>query len=193
MQKRAFIVHGWSGSPKKDFNPWLRKELLKKEFKVFVPHMPDTDNPQIEAWVDALRRIVGEPDNDTYFIGHSIGCQTILRYLESLPDNVKVGGSVFVAGWFNLTKEVTGDPEQNKIAKPWLSIKINFSKVLKHTKKFTTVFSSNDPYVPLTDSKIFKAKLKAKIVTEKNKGHFTQDDNIKKVPVVLKELLNLSK
>src|SRR3989344_4113624 len=180
MQKRAFIVHGWSGSP-------------KKEFKVFVPHMPDTDNPQIEAWVDALRRIVGEPDNDTYFIGHSIGCQTILRYLESLPDNVKVGGAIFVAGWFNLTKEVTGDPEQNKIAKPWLSTKINFSKVLKHTKKFTAIFSNNDPYVPLTDSKIFKAKLKAKTIIEKKQGHFTQDDNIKKVPVVIKELLNLSK
>ena len=193
MQKRAIIVHQWYGTPKTDFYPWLKKELEKRNFKVIVPAMPDTKHPKIKSWITQLNKTIGKPNKNTYLIGHSIGCQTILRYLESLQNNSKVGGAIFVAGWFNLTKEVTGDEEQYKIAKPWLSTKINFSKVLKHTKKFTAIFSSNDPYVPLTDSKIFKAKLKAKIVTEKNKGHFTQDDNIKKVPVVLKELLNLSK
>ena len=29
-----------------------------------------------------------------------MGCQTIARYLETLPDEIKVGGAVFVAGFF---------------------------------------------------------------------------------------------
>ncbi len=193
MQKRVIIVHQWCGSPKTDFYPWLKKELEKSNFKVLVPIMPDTNHPQIKPWLNKLNKTVGKPDKNTFFIGHSVGCQTILRYLESLPENTKVGGAVFVAGWFHLTKEVTGNKEQYKIAKPWLETKLNFNKVMKHTKKFTAIFSNNDPYVPLSDSKIFKNKLKTKIVIQKNKGHFTQDDKIRKVPKALKEFLKLSK
>ena len=51
-------------------------------------------------WVAEITKIVEAPDKDTYFIGHSIGCQAILRYLEKI--NSPVGGALFVAGWFFL-------------------------------------------------------------------------------------------
>lgn len=188
MQKRVIIVHQWCGSPKTDFYPWLKKELEKRNFKVLVPIMPDTKHPKIKPWIAKLKKFIIKPDNNTYLIGHSVGCQTILRYLESLPKNTRIGGAIFVAGWFNLTKEVTNDKEQYKIAKPWLKTQINFNKILKHTKKFTAIFSSNDPYVPLTDKRIFKNQLKAKIIIEKNKGHFTSDDEVKELPTIIKEL-----
>lgn len=192
MQKRVIIIHQWCGSPKTDFYPWLKKELEKRNFKVLVPAMPDTNHPKIKPWVTKLKNTIVKPDKNTYLIGHSVGCQTILRYLESLSESTKIGGAIFVAGWFNLTKEVTDDKGQYKIAKPWLKTKINFNKILKHTKKFVALFSSNDPYVPSADSKIFKNKIKAKIIIQKNKGHFTQDDKIKKVPVIIKELIRIS-
>lgn len=193
MQKRVIIVHQWCGTPKTDFYPWLKKELEKRNFKVIVPVMPDTNHPKIKSWKNKLNKTIIKPDKNTFFIGHSVGCQTILRYLESLPNSSKVGGVIFVAGWFNLTREVTSDKDQYKTAKPWMNTKINFNKILKHTKNFTAIFSNNDPYVPLSDSKIFKNKLKANIILEKNKGHFTQDDKIRKVPKVLKEFLKLTK
>ena len=132
-------------------------------------------------------------DKNTYFIGHSIGCQTILRYLESLPKGVKVGGAVFVAGWFNLTPEATEEDGAYGIAEPWLKTKINFKKVLAHTNKFVAIFSTNDPFVPDSESKIFKNKLNAKIILEKNKGHFSGGDKVTKLNSVLKELLAISK
>ncbi|MEK7531450.1 MAG: alpha/beta hydrolase, partial [Patescibacteria group bacterium] len=82
--------------------PWLKTELEKNGFQVHVPAMPESAEPKIEAWVSHLSKIVGDVDKNTYFVGHSIGCQTILRYLETLPADKKVGGATFVAGWFTL-------------------------------------------------------------------------------------------
>lgn len=46
-----------------------------------------------------IKDVVGEPDLNTYFAGHSLGLIAILRYLEILPETQKVGGCVFVAGF----------------------------------------------------------------------------------------------
>lgn len=138
------------------------------------------------------KKEVVNPNKYIYLIGHSIGCQAILRYLELLEKKSKIGGAVFVAGWFNLTKEATPTQEEYKIAEPWIKTKINFKKVLKHTKKFIAIFSDNDPYVNLGNAKKFKNVLKAKIIIVKNKGHFTEDDNVEEMPVVIKELVRIS-
>jgi esterase/lipase len=35
--KKVFIIHGWDGYPEEGWFPWLKKELEKKGFSVFVP------------------------------------------------------------------------------------------------------------------------------------------------------------
>jgi predicted alpha/beta hydrolase family esterase len=189
MQKRVFIIHGWGGKPKAGWLAWLKKELSSKGFRVYAPEMPDKENPKIKPWVNHLKKIVGKPDKDAFFVGHSIGCQAIMRYLEKLPSKAKVGGVVFVAGWFNLKGL---EPEEIPFAKPWLTKPINFKKVRQKSKKIIALFSEDDPYVYLKDSKIFKRKIGAKIIIQKNKGHFIEDVT-KKIPAVLKELLKIAK
>jgi len=39
--------------------------------------MPEPADPEIEAWVSHHSKIVGDIDENTYFAGHSIGCQTV--------------------------------------------------------------------------------------------------------------------
>src|SRR3989338_6312903 len=94
--KTAIIVHGWEGSSQSDWMPWAKAALEQEGIKVVVPDMPHTEAPEISEWVEYLKSIVEAPDKDTYFIGHSIGCQAILRYLETLT--APVGGAIFVAG-----------------------------------------------------------------------------------------------
>ena len=94
--KRVFIVHGWGGRGNEAWIPWLKKESEKNGFEVHALSMPNPDNPTIENWVGYLSKNVHQPDAETYFVGRSIGCQTTLRYLETI--NVVVGGAVFVAG-----------------------------------------------------------------------------------------------
>ena len=80
MNPRVFIVHGWGAYPQDDWIPWLKGQLEDKGCEVYNPSMPDTEHPQIETWLSFLANLVGDVDENTYFVGHSIGCQTILRY-----------------------------------------------------------------------------------------------------------------
>lgn len=188
MPKTVFIIHGWGGNPEEGWFPWLKKELEKKEFHVEVPLMPETDNPKIDTWVSFLRNTIKNPGKETYLIGHSIGCQAILRYLQEI--NVKIGGAVFVAGWLTL-KGLETD-EEWEIAKPWIETPIDFGKAKNTMAKCAAIFSDNDPFVPFDNSVIFKEKLGAKIIIEKQKGHFSGSDNVKKLPSALKELLEMA-
>ena len=189
MPKRVFIIHGWSGYPNECWFPWLKRELEKKGFKVEVPSMPETNYPKIEKWVLFLAKIVGKPDKNTYFVGHSIGCQAILRYLQTI--DAKVGGVVFVAGFFTL-KGLETD-EEKELAKPWLETPIDTGKVKKAARKFVAIFSDNDKFVPLENERTFKEKLGAKTIVLKKMGHMGSNDNITELPMVLSELLNMTK
>lgn len=187
--KRVFIIHGWSGSPKNDWLPWLADHLKNKGFEVITPAMPKADFPKIKPWVNKLNKVAAMPKNDDIFIGHSIGCQAILRFLESLDDSCQVDKVILVAPWLKLTN--LESDEEKKIAQPWLKNPLDFNKVKSKAKTFVTMFSNNDPYVPLkANTKMFKQKLNPKIVIQKNKGHFTQDDGVVKIPEIVEFILS---
>lgn len=188
--KRIIIVHRWDGSPKKDWLPWIKKELQIKRFVVIIPKMPHPEKPDIRRWVNKLKAVVDKSDKNTYFVGHSIGCQTILRYLEKVPVNQKIGGAVFVAGWLKLKN--LESPEEKSVASPWLRKPINLKRVRRVISAAVAIFSDNDPHVPLNNKNIFK-KLGAKIFMEHRKGHFTGDEGVKKLPAVLRAITTITK
>ncbi len=185
--KRVFIVHGWGGHPGECWFPWLKQELEARKYVVQILTMPNTNHPTIQEWIAYLQQQVKKPDQDTYFVGHSIGCQTIMRYLEQITE--KIGGAVFVGGFFHLTG-LTTDEEQ-AIAKPWIETPIDLDKVKQTTKHFVAILSDNDPFVPLTNQDIFKKKLGATIIIEKNKGHLNDESNTKQLPSALHALLTI--
>jgi uncharacterized protein len=189
MSKRAFIIHGWDGSPQEGWFPWLKKELETLDFDVFVPAMPHPENPTIEDWVGLLESLVNGSDEDTNFIGHSVGCQTVLRYLEKL-NGKHVGNVVLVAPWLTLTSAATPDAASEITAKPWVETPINLAKIRNVAKKYTAVFSSDDPLVPLKENMdLFKKQLGAETMLEENKGHFSGDDGVVELPHVLSAVL----
>lgn len=183
MKKKVVVVHRWDGAPSKDWLPWIKEEFEKKGYDVIVPEMPNSQEPKIEEWVPFLTEVAGEANEDIFFIGHSIGCQTIMRYLETVYPK-KIGGTIFVAPWFNLAN--LEDKESEDIASPWIKMPIDLKKVENATDNTTVFMSDNDPFVPLSDGEIFRERLGAKVVIEKNKGHFTEDDNIIEIPNLLK-------
>lgn len=182
--KKAYLIHGWGGSSESEgWFSWLKEEMKNRDIKVIAFDMPNTNEPRINEWVGFLEKNVKEKgiDEQTYFIGHSVGCQTILRFLEKLNAEIKIAGCIFVAPWFNLKETAYEAEEEKDIAKPWIETPINFEKVKQHTKNFLCIFSDNDPCVPLSDSKIFKEKLGAEIIIKNNEEHFNTTEKINEI------------
>jgi predicted alpha/beta hydrolase family esterase len=184
--KKIYVIHGWDATPDSNWYPWLKGELEESfDLKVEVPQMPNTEVPVIAEWVGHLKNVVSSPNEDTYFVGHSLGCQTILRYLETL-DNVKVGGVLLVAGCFDI-KNLENE-EIEKIAEPWIKTPIDFEKVKNSIGKLKVILSNNDPFVDLEENaEIFKNKLNAGVFVEKEAGHFTGSKYLR----ILTELLDV--
>ena len=191
MPKRVFIVHGWGGYQAEGWFPWLKRELEERGFKVSIPQLPDADKPRIEKWIPALAEVVGAADANTYFVGHSMGCQAIARYVATL--NHPVGGAVFVAGIFKLLTGLEDDPDVQETDRHWLEAPLDFEKVRVNLGKSIAIFSDDDPYVPLDNQDDFHDKLGSKIIIEHGKKHFSGRDGLRELPVVLQAMSELVK
>lgn len=190
--KKIYLIHCWDGTPEDGWYPWLKKELEKDNIQVDVLTMPDTANPTIEKWTKKLSDAVKNLDENTYFIGHSIGCQTILRYLEK--QNKKVGGMLLIAPWLDLLPEAIEDEDSYNTAYPWINTPIDFEKVKQTTNNINCIFSDDDYFVSMNQEQAFKDKLDAKTTLVHQKGHISQDDGVyelKEILVISKKMLNI--
>jgi len=188
MQKRVIIVHCWEGYPEYCWYPYVKKELEARGFEVQIPAFPETDTPKLATWLPVLRETVGTPDENTYLIGHSIGCATILRYLESLTPGQKIGGVVLVAGF---TDDLGFEELKN-----FFTTSIPLEEIREKTKHFVTIHSDNDPFVPLTYGDIFKEKLGAELIIKHNFKHFSgpvdEEDSCTELSDVVDSILKIS-
>ena len=193
MYKRVYIIHGWEGYPEENWFPWLKHELEARDFEVHVPQMPEAESPRIQKWIPALTQIVKNPDEDTYLVGHSMGCQAIARDLETLPEGAQIGGGIFVAGFFKRLPGRGEESDYEAVENDWLKTPISLEKVKSHLNKSAAIFSDDDPYVPLDNQDDFRDKLKSKIIIQHKMNHFSGNWGITELPIVLEELLKMAK
>jgi len=187
MNKRVVIVHGYKGKPETNWKPWLKAELEAREFEVEVPAMPSTEHPIAAEWTAALAKSIGKPDTNTYLIGHSLGCITILRYLETLPEEQKIGGAILVAGFGErFQKYHSGNHDT------FFDHQLNWSVIRKHCNTFVAIHSDDDPNVDLAQLELFQNKLGAKPLLVSGMGHFGSADGVFEVPLVRDELLAIA-
>ena len=184
MQKRVFIIYCWEGTPNSRWYPWLKGELIRRDFDAKVPTMPNTNHPRQAAWLKHMETVIGAPDKNTYLVGHSVGCIAILRYLEGLKKGQIVGGVVLVAGY-------TSDLGYYDL-KSFFTKDVQWKKIRSHCNKFAAIHSDNDQYVSLHYAEFFKKKLNAEVIVEHKKGHFSIGDG-NTLPDALKSILKFSR
>lgn len=170
--KRAIIVHCWDGYPEYCWYQSTKKELEQKGFEVTIPSFPDTHLPELSKWLPVLQEVIGTPDQETYLIGHSVGCITILRYLESLSPEQKIGGAVLVAGYTDSLQGIVGIKSElvNFFTTPIL-----YTDIKQKAEHFVVIHSDDDMYVDLKYGDEFKEKLGAELIIKHGMGHFSGD------------------
>lgn len=183
--KRAVIVHCWGGNPDYAWYPWAKIELEKKGYQVDVPAMPESDMPSRNKWVLYLQEVIGKPDDGLALIGHSIGAATIMRYLETLDDDERVGKVIFVAGF---TDQLGFQELENYFAEP-----LNFAIIKsKSSNGFVAIQSDNDPFVSTQYGERIKQELGAKLIIKHNANHMSgpvdDEESCLELPELLAEL-----
>lgn len=184
--KRAIIVHGFKGKPDTNWKPWLKSELEKEGFQVDVPEMPNTTHPDKSAWVTRLAETVGEiGSDDIYLVGHSLGCITILKYLESLPDNQKIKACVFVAGFTRKFRGYGGGHDS------FFESELDFANIKARVENLIAIQSDDDASVGFEELKIFGDRLGARTIAVTDMGHFGSADGVFEIPLVRDMVLEI--
>lgn len=185
---RAIIIHGYHGKPETNWKPWLRDELAARGWDVEIPAMPNTDYPVADEWQATLARVVGEPNENVYLVGHSLGCITILRYLEALGEGRNIGGAVFVAGFSGRFEKYTAGNHDT-----FFDHELDWAAIRRRCKAFVAIHSVDDPGVEFAQLDLFKQHLGTKTVAVRGMGHFGSPDGVFEAVVVRDELLELTR
>ncbi len=181
--KNAVIFHGTSGNSKKNWYPWLKSELEKKGYKVWVPDLPGADKPNVCTYNPFL---IGnwKFDEDTVMIGHSSGATSILGLLNKLGDEIKIDKAILVAGFKD---NLDWDALDNLFVYPF-----DWEKIKNKANSFILLHSDDDPYVSLAQGEFLADKLDGKLIVEKGQKHFsvsTGGSKFKKLPIILNLLV----
>lgn len=164
--KRAVIVHCWGGQPDYAWYPWAKTELEKLGYQVTVPAMPDPDPPKLATWLPHLQEVVGESDDELVLIGHSIGCVTIMRYLESLPEGQQINKAILAAGF---TDQLGFQELEN-----FFETRLDYAKIKLKTKNgFVAIQSDDDPFVSEQYGERLKDELGAKLIVKHGAKHMS--------------------
>lgn len=186
MPMHVYIVHGYAASPSDHWFPWLKQALESRGATVSILNLPSADNPQTDEWQQALEAQVTKLDRQTYFIGHSLGCIALLRYLENTADTANIGGYILVSG-FNASLPIL--PQLDHFITP----DINYPKLVEIAQHRVVIAASNDPAVPLSLSKDLADALDAEFVQVAGGGHFLESDGYSTFPLLLETFEHFKK
>lgn len=181
--KKVVIVHGWKDKVNRGWIPWLKEECEKRGYKVEIPEMPNPNRPKLEDWIKSIAKCVGKPSKNCFFVGHSLGCITILRYLETLNEGEEIGGSLLIAGFSHDLGFIELDTYFDK--------PIEWDEINSHCKKFTVMHSDNDPHVPVEQGEIFRQMLDARVIILEGMQHFRSSEGVLELPIALNTLLDM--
>ncbi|MBI4044460.1 MAG: serine hydrolase family protein [Candidatus Diapherotrites archaeon] len=165
-EKTLVLVHGWGGTHPLHWQNWLKEKATQSGYKAIFPLMPNYNFPVLSEWLATLEKNVSAP-GQTILVGHSLGCPTILRYLEKLSSG-KIPLVVLVSGFARPLgiAEIDG----------FVSESFDWEKIKQSAEKFAVVFSDSDPFIPMKESLYLSDSLGVKPVVEKNAGHITAPD-----------------
>ncbi|HII29977.1 hypothetical protein COT48_02585 [Candidatus Woesearchaeota archaeon CG08_land_8_20_14_0_20_47_9] len=193
------IIHGAYGSPEENWIPWLKRELERLGCRVYVPRFPTPKGQTLDNWMRVFEDFKEYVDEDTIFIGHSLGPSFILNLLEGcglhddddndandadddygddacMPSSrcnskpLTVKAAFLVSGFTGLLN----NPIFDTINKTFVDKPFNWQRIRQGCKKFYVFHSDNDPYVPLSKAKDLAANLGTKVILIKNGGHLNE-------------------
>ena len=185
--KNALILHGTDGNSQQNWFPWLKSELEKDHWQVWVPDLPHAEKPNSQIYNQHIFNNNWNFNQNSIIIGHSSGAVALLGLLQQLPPNIKIDTCYLIGSFKNdLGWEALSDLFLNPFDFPTIKTK---------AKHFIFIHSDNDPYCPLDHAKFLATQLNGKLIIKKNQQHFSINSGgpkYSKFPFLLKLIQNQS-
>lgn len=189
MVRRAAILHGTAGNPNENWQPWLRRQLERRGYEVFVPQLPCANHPDWSRYEPFLKTC-GWDFADNLVIGHSSGSTAMLRLMQSdwFP---RVDAAVFV-GLFVNVRMLEADPAE------WYNQGM-FDELFPEQFRWRTIrdragyrlviHADDDPFCAYDDAQVAAANMDAKLVTVPGGKHLSiGSGGIDKLPWAIQSL-----
>eukprot|EP00612_Vaucheria_litorea_P004420 CAMPEP_0171464688 /NCGR_PEP_ID=MMETSP0945-20130129/7937_1 /TAXON_ID=109269 /ORGANISM="Vaucheria litorea, Strain CCMP2940" /LENGTH=168 /DNA_ID=CAMNT_0011991887 /DNA_START=22 /DNA_END=525 /DNA_ORIENTATION=+ len=158
--------------------PYAKTELEKMGHEVIARTFPDNFKARRNIWIPFLRDEL-KPNENSILIGHSSGAVATMRYTE---EN-RIKGSVLVgAHCTHLDDE--NEKQSGYFDGPWNwdAIKANQDFILQFA-------STDDPYIPVENSRHIHTNLSTIYFEFSDKGHFGGGDRtMETFPELIEEL-----
>ncbi|MEA4971854.1 putative hydrolase YdeN [bioreactor metagenome] len=184
-EKNIYIVHGYTASSKANWFPWIKEQLEAKGIKTYIPDMPDSQNPYYDNWLAHLSETITDINDETIFIGHSLGCIASMRFL--LEKNIKIKGAIFVSGF------IDENPMEVKTVglQSFFNDPLDIGKLKCIIPNRVAITAVDDDIVPTNATKIMADKINAQLLELKSGKHFIDRDGYTKFPLILTEVEHL--
>jgi len=180
--KKAVIIHGTKGSPEGNWFQAVAAELDAQGFHTFVPQFPTPEGQNLDNWLATFESEIGELDQHSILIGHSVGAVFVLRLLEMIQ--IPVHTAVFVAGFTGRL----GLPEFDALNATFVSTQFDWEKIGSNASHFICLSGSNDPYVPFEQGKQIANSLGVPHLVIDGGGHLNSESGYRSFPRLLEEL-----
>lgn len=171
----VYVIHGYQATPDSHWFPWLKQELEAQGHEVVVLALPGPDSPKLPGWLDHIRANIKRHDAQSFYIGHSLGCITLLRHLVTQQE--AVGGMILVSGF---AEALSFLPALDSFSAEPLDI-----EHLKRLVPQRLVMAAQDDYiVPYPYSLRLAEKLGAEWELFEDGGHFMAQDGFTEFPAL---------
>lgn len=187
MGKKVYIIHGYTASPTSHWFPWLKEKIVDDETQVSILQLPNSSNPKKEEWLETLKTEIKNMDTETYFVAHSLGCITLLSYLDRLEPLPNFGGFILVSGFSEYIPTIPS-------LAPFTDESVNFKRISAATKSCVVVAAKDDSIVPFQFSQSLSNQLDASFFSMEKGGHFLAEGGFTTFPLVydtLHQMMNM--
>ena len=181
MNKKAFILHGMSGTIDTSFGIKLKEDLKKLNYQIFQPTFTIGKDITLTSWFEQMDKIKDEIDDNSIFICHSLGCLFIVKYF--IKNKIKNKLIISVAGGINNRAEVRPGFE-------YLDAFILEDSEMKEFRRLNNkvydIYSDNDPiYNKMVYFDRYVKETNATPVFLPGRGHFGATSGVKEIPEIV--------
>lgn len=182
---KFIIIHGTKGSPESNWFPWLKSELRALDHEVIVPQFPTPVGQSLDSWWQHFEKYVGQLDDNTVLVGHSIGAVFVLRVLEQVQ--AKIAAAALVAPFIG----ALGLTEYDQLNSSFVAAPFNWSEICQRAEQFLVYFGEEDPYVPQNQSLCVAENLSVIPSIIQGGGHLNSEFGFTTFSALLNDLLKL--